>query len=247
MSLRSSGITNRVLQTIRVIIAVVAIVVVSATTDPFLRAQSPHPWVALKVSLPDESVGIDRIVQTLISVFDEADVIALGEAHGRFRKEGDLRIALIRNPDFARKVRSIVVEFASTTAQATLNRYIRREKVSSVELAQVWKTTTQAANGNDIWNYPIYPEFFAAVRDVNQKLTPDQQILVLGADPGQGSDLNRDAAAVSVIRAAGSQSFWGGNNAEQSDAGFEVVSIKQNKNASGIRLGLWGDRSWQPE
>lgn len=202
MSFGSSDITNGVLQTIRVIIAVVAIAVVSATTDPFLRAQSPHPWVAPKVSLPDESVGIDRIVQTLISAFDKADVVALGEAHGHFRKESDLRIALIRNPDFAKKVRSIVVEFASTTEQATLDRYIRGEEVSPVELARVWKNTTQAANGNDIWDLPIYPEFFAAVRDVNQKLTPDQQIRALGADPGQESDLKlggRDAAAVSVI------------------------------------------------
>jgi uncharacterized protein (TIGR03435 family) len=30
--------------------------------------------------------------------------------------------------------------------------------------------------------------------------------------------------------------------AYQSDAELEVVSVKQNKNASGIRLGLWGDR-----
>ena len=61
------------------------------------------------------------------------------------------------------------------------------------------KTTTQAANGNDIWDNPIYPEFFAAVRDVNQKLRPDHQIRVLGGDPGQGSNLSRDDAAVSVI------------------------------------------------
>jgi len=29
--------------------------------------------------------------------------------------DSDLRIALVRHPDFAKKVRSIVVEFASTT------------------------------------------------------------------------------------------------------------------------------------
>lgn len=150
--------------------------------------------------LPDESVGIDAIVRTLISAFDQADIVALGEAHGRFRQESDLRIALVRNPDFAREVRSIVVEFASTTKQATLDRYIRGENVSPAELAQVWKTTTQAANGNDIWDSPIYPAFFAAVRDVNAKLPVDKQIRVFGADPGQGDDRNRDAAAVAVIK-----------------------------------------------
>jgi hypothetical protein len=44
--------------------------------------------------LPDEAAGIDGIVQTLISVFDQADIIGLGEAH---------------------KVLAIVVEFGSTT------------------------------------------------------------------------------------------------------------------------------------
>ncbi len=199
MSFGSFDATNGVRQTTRVIIAVVAMVVVTTITEPFLHAQAPHAWVAPKVSLPDESVGIDGIVGTLISAFDQADIVALGEAHGRFRQESDLRIALVRNPDFAKKVRSIVVEFASITEQTTLDRYIRGENVSPVELEQIWKTTTQAANGNDIWDNPIYPEFFAAVRDVNQKLRPDHQIRVLGGDPGQGSNLSRDDAAVSVI------------------------------------------------
>lgn len=79
--------------------------------------------------LPDEAAGIDGIVQTLISVFDQADIIGLGEAHGR-RADSDLRIALVRHPDFAKKVRAIVVEFGSTTEQSTLDRYIRGENVS---------------------------------------------------------------------------------------------------------------------
>lgn len=69
---------------------------------------------------PDESAGIDAVVRTLISVFDQYDIVALGETHGRFRLESDLRIALVRNPDFSKKVRSIVVEFGSTTEQSTL-------------------------------------------------------------------------------------------------------------------------------
>ena len=93
-----------------------------------------------EVRLPDESAGIDPIAGTLISVFDQADVVALGEAHQR-KLDSDQRIALVRHPDFAKKVRSIVVEFASTTEQATLDRYIRGENVSRAQLEQVWKTT----------------------------------------------------------------------------------------------------------
>jgi hypothetical protein len=95
-------------------------------------------------------------------------------------------------------VRSIVVEFGSTTAQSTLDRYIRGENVSPAQLAQVWKTTTQAFNG--LGDSPIYANFFAAVRDVNSKLPADGRIRVFGGDPGPGDNRSRETAAVSVIK-----------------------------------------------
>ena len=147
--------------------------------------------------LPDEADGVDAIVRALISAFDQVDVVALGEAHQR-RADSDLRIALVRNPDFAKKVRFIVVEFGSTTEQATLDRYIRGENVSAAELQKVWKTTTQAPNG--IWDAPVYAEFFAAVRDVNSKLPADARIRVFGGDPGPGDNRSREIAAVSVLK-----------------------------------------------
>ncbi len=150
-----------------------------------------------KVRLPDEAAGLDGIVRTLISAFDHADIVALGEAHKQ-RLDSDLRIALVRHPDFAKKVRSIVVEFGSTTQQSTLDRYIRGENVSRAELAQVWKTTTQAAN--DIWDSPVYAEFFAAVREVNSKLPTDARLRVFGGDPGLGDNRGREGTAVSVLK-----------------------------------------------
>src|SRR5215468_2603756 len=156
-----------------------------------LLAQQP------KVRLPDESTGIDGMARTLASAFDQADIVALGEAHRR-KLDSDLRIAVVRNPDFAKKVRFIVVEFASTTEQSTLDRYIRGENVSRTQLEQVWKTTTQAANG--IWDDPIYADFFAAVRDVNSKLPADARIRVFGGDPGPGDNRSREIAAVSVLK-----------------------------------------------
>ena len=148
--------------------------------------------------LPDEFIGIDGIAQTLMSVFDKADIVALGEAHQR-QLDSDLRIALVRHPDFHRKVRSIVVEFASTTEQPTLDRYIRGESVSRAQLEKVWKTTTQAANG--VWDDPIYSDFLAAIRDVNSKLPADARIRVFGGDPGPGGSI--DDAAQSSARPDG--------------------------------------------
>src|SRR5215472_7664212 len=141
-----------------------SLVTLGLAAESLLRAQSPQIAARPNWGLPDEAAGFDGIVRALISAFDQADIVALGEAHDR-KVDSDLRIALVRHPDFAKKVRSIVVEFGSTTEQATLDRYIRGENLSPAQLAQVWKTPTQAANG--VWDDPIYPDFFAAVRDVN--------------------------------------------------------------------------------
>ena len=175
-----------------VTLAGLALVLFSLTTGPFISAQS------LNLRLPDETAGVDAIARTLISAFDQFDVVALGEAHGRFRVDSDLRIAMVRHPDFAKKVRNIVVEFGSTTEQSTLDRYIRGETVSRAQLEQVWKTTTQATNG--VWDQPIYADFFAAVRDVNSKLPADARIRVFGGDPGPGDNRSRETAAVSVLK-----------------------------------------------
>jgi hypothetical protein len=90
------------------------------------------------------------------------------------------------------------VEFGSTSEQSTLDRYIRGENISPAQLAQVWKTTTQAANG--VWDSPVYAEFLAAVRDVNSRLPADARIRVFGGDPGPGDNRSRETAAVAVLK-----------------------------------------------
>jgi uncharacterized iron-regulated protein len=149
-----------------------------------------------KVRLPGETIGPDKIVEALISAFDHADIVAMGDDHRR-KLDSDFRIRLVRHPDFARKVRFIVVEFASTAQQSTLDRYIRGEVVPLAELEQVWKTTTQT---NGVWDSPVYADFFAAVREVNQKLPTEARVRVLAGDPPTGSDLSRDVSAVSILK-----------------------------------------------
>jgi uncharacterized iron-regulated protein len=154
--------------------------------------------IEVELNLPKESAGIDSIASTLISAFDHAGIVALGESHGHFTMDLNLWITMVRSPAFRKKVKSIVVEFGSTTEQSTLDRYIRGENVSKAQLEQVWKTTTQAPNG--VWDSPIYMEFFAAVREVNSKLQADSQIRVLGGDPGPGDNRSREVAAISVLK-----------------------------------------------
>jgi uncharacterized iron-regulated protein len=149
-----------------------------------------------KLLLPDETAGFDTVVQTLVSAFDHVDIVALGEDHWR-KVDSDLRIALVRSPEFAKKVRFIVVEFGSTAQQPTLDRYIQGKDVPLVELQQVWKTTSQT---NGIWDSPVYADFYAAVREVNKKLPAGAQVRVLAGDPPSGSGLGRDDSIFSVLQ-----------------------------------------------
>jgi hypothetical protein len=198
MSVRSVAAKNAVLRIVAVMtVAAAALVSVSVSSKPVIRAQPAQRAAPPKVRLPDEAAGIDQIVAALISVYDQFDVVALGERHGQ-RPDSDLRIALVRHPDFAKKVRTIVVEWGSITEQATLDRYIRGENVSRAQFEQVWKTLSPGNIGDLASKNPIYTDFFAAVREINARLPAAEQIRVFGGDPGPGG--SRDTAAVSILK-----------------------------------------------
>jgi hypothetical protein len=165
----------------RSIVAGAALVAVSLTQAPLVRA----------AGLPDEAIGINGIANALMSVYEQFDVVALGEMHAR-KIDSDLRIALVRHPDFATKVRTIVVEFATTAEQTTLDRYIRGENVSRAQLERVRPRQPGSLTSDD----PIYLDFFAAVRDVNSKLPADARIRVFGGEDNR----NRDTAAVAILK-----------------------------------------------
>jgi hypothetical protein len=178
-------------------LAGVALVSVGLTNESVLRAQSPQVAARPNLRLDDEAAGLAAIVRTLIAAFDQVDVVALGEAHER-RVDSDLRIALVRHPDFAKRVRSIVVECGSATEQSTLDRYIRGENVPRVQLERVWKATAETTNG--FCDAPIYAEFLAAVRDVNSRLSAEARVRVFGGHPGPGDNRGIEIAAVSVLK-----------------------------------------------
>ena len=161
-----------------------------------LRAQSPTVVPRPNVRLPDEAAGVDAVVRGLIGAFDQVDIVALGEAHMR-KVDSDVRIAMVRHPDFARKVRSVVIECGSVTEQATLDRYTRGENVPRAELERVWKATAETTNG--FCDDPMYADFLAAVRDVNTRLPAAARIRVLGGHSGPGGGPTETIAA-SVLK-----------------------------------------------
>ena len=145
-------------------------------------AQSPNTGARPNFNLPAETAGIDAIAKTLIATFDQVDMLALGEAHER-KIDSDLRLAIIRNPEFARKARAVVIECGSQAEQETLDAYIEGKSVPSTRLAKVWKTTR---NGEGFCNSPMYLEFLAAIRQINFQLPADKRIQVFGGEPGPG-------------------------------------------------------------
>ena len=179
-------------------IAGAALIVAGLANVSAIRAQSPRSAPPPEVRLPDEAAGLDAIVRTLIAAFDQADIVALGEWHGRIRLDSDLRITLVRHPDFANKVRSIVIECGSVTEQATLDRYIRGENVPRVQLERIWKATDGTTNG--FCDATEYADFLTAVRDVNSRLPADAHIRVFGGHPGPGAHRGIETTAVSVLK-----------------------------------------------
>jgi hypothetical protein len=144
---------------------------------------------------PGETNGLDSIVEALITTLDHAEVLGLAEAHWD-KNDSDLRIALVRHPEFPKKARFIVVECASTADQAILDRYVRGDDVPRAALQRVWTNTTQHSN---VWQSPVNEDFLADVREVNAGIPPAGRIRVLARDPPPGSRFDRDGSVLSVI------------------------------------------------
>jgi hypothetical protein len=117
-------------------------------------------------------------VPSLLDLFEQYSVVALSEGPHNNQKGHEFRLALVRDPRFGRLVNDVVVEFGNSRYQAVMDRYTAGEDVPYRELRQVWENTTIPGQ---LWDSPIYSEFFAAIRDVNR--TMGSQIRVVLGDP----------------------------------------------------------------
>ena len=146
--------------------------------------------------IPAETSGMENIAGVLLSTLDQAEALAIADTHQR-KVDSDLRLAVVRHPDFARKVRFILAEFAGAAEQAVLDRYIYGDSVTQVELQRVWRNTCC----ENTWSSPVYAEFLAAVREVNRGMPAEQWIRVLGGDPPAGApSTERDRSAVAALK-----------------------------------------------
>ena len=123
--------------------------------------------------------ALSEISDALLLQFDKQDLVALGEWHNS-QEDQDLRISLIRNPRFPRRVRNIVVECGNALYQDSLDRFIAGEDVHKEDVQHVWRDTTQSPIAIDS---PTCEDFLNEVRSINIKLPRPLRLRVLAGDP----------------------------------------------------------------
>lgn len=144
---------------------------IAGLSSSIAQTQTPTSDAAAKARL-------QGIVKGILSIWDRFDVICLGEDHGR-KNDSDLRIALVEDPDFIRKVDVIIVEFADTLHQDILDRLaLEGEDIPREKLRAVWKDTS----GKAVWESPIYEAFLRVVRKVNLTVSRSKRVRLIGGD-----------------------------------------------------------------
>jgi uncharacterized iron-regulated protein len=73
-----------------------------------------------QTAFPAETSGFTAATDALIAAYAGADVVVLGEGHGR-KPDSDFRVALARNPKFADTTRVIVLERAQPELMAAVS------------------------------------------------------------------------------------------------------------------------------
>lgn len=118
-------------------------------------------------------------IDGILAAFGTHQVVTVGEGGHNNEQTHALRLSMIRDPRFAKIVDDIVVEFGNSRYQDIMDRYVSGEDVPHAQLKKVWQNTTQA---HEIWDVPIYEEFFHEVRKVNAKLPKKRRLRVLLGD-----------------------------------------------------------------
>ncbi len=201
-------------------------------TPPQLDAQSAPERQSGEAP---ETIPVDP-VEAILEAFDRFPIVALGEGdHGNLQG-ATFRLRLIRDPRFHEKVDDIVVEFGTGRHQAVMDRYIAGHTVPLESLRRCWQETTQPV----IWDAPIYAEFFAAVRAINESLPEEERLRVLLGDPPiDWSRIRSREELEGWYRANMIQRSWGRVNARD---GHAVDLIEREVLAKGRRaLVIYGD------
>ena len=119
-------------------------------------------------------------VTAVLNAFRTHRLVALDEGDHNNLQGYAFRMALIHHPEFAGLVNDIVVEAGNSLYQDVMDKFVAGEDVPYDALRRVWQDTTQP---HDVWDKPIYEEFYRAVRALNSGLPRGRRLRVLLGDP----------------------------------------------------------------
>ena len=162
-----SGIIGTVMARVRVATVIASMVALSMTGIAGQGATRP-PAVRLDPA------------SAILDAFTTHEVVALSEGpHGNTAGHA-FRLALVRDPRFAATVSDIIVESGSARYQQEIDAYVRGDSTSDDVLREALENSAVAT---PVWDRPIFPEFFRAVRALNQTLPAARRLRVLMGDP----------------------------------------------------------------
>ncbi len=131
---------------------------------------------ALLAWTPAAAAGLDPVVEALLEMWDEADLVCLGEDHGD-PDDHALRMALVSHPDFPRTVRVVVVEFVNPVHQELLDRWVvEGEELPRERQRALWRDAGMSV----VWDLPMYEELLRTVREINLGLDAGDRVRVVG-------------------------------------------------------------------
>jgi hypothetical protein len=136
----------------------------------------------------------------ITALFRTSRLIALGEAH-RVAQQHALIRELLFDAQFSETIDDIVVEFGNALHQPVLDRYLAGEEVPESQLRPVWSECIGGA-GNRVFESPVYPAFFHAVRSSRKRRRSESPRVLLGDPPFDWDAFRRRSAGVAELARA---------------------------------------------
>ena len=155
--------------------SVAAAIILAAAIAPVAYGQANH---SNSQSAKERGI-VQPAADAVFAAFGSHRLVGISDSHG-LAQEMEFYESVIRDPRFARDVSNVVVEFGGAGRQNVIDRYVNGENVAYADLRQVWTDTVG-------WLPTVvhvgYAQFFAAVRETNSKLPPQQRIKVWLGEP----------------------------------------------------------------
>ncbi|MFC5862695.1 hypothetical protein ACFPT7_10375 [Acidicapsa dinghuensis] len=114
----------------------------------------------------------------MLNAFKTHLIVMFGETHGN-KQEYDWLCKLAATPAFADRVDDIVVEFGNSLYQKSVDRYISGEDVPIEQVQKAWRNMIGAVGPVS----PVYPQFYAAIRNANLKRGDKHKMRIVLGDP----------------------------------------------------------------